>query len=162
VDGVGLWGVDLPAAHALLDPVAMMLLAAVVALPVLVVTAVAARHRPRRRVDLAWGCGGVRVSPRMQYTATSYAEPLVRVFDDALRPSRDLQVTHSEESRYLEERVEFRQQVGDIVADRGYAPLARAVDRIGREARRVQNGSIHRYLTFSFAALTLVLLVVAR
>jgi hypothetical protein len=98
----------------------------------------------------------------MQYTATSYAEPLVRVFDDALRPSRDLHVTHVEESRYLEETVEFRQRLGDVVADRGYAPVARAVDRVGRAARRVQNGSIHRYLGFSFAALTLVLLVVAR
>jgi NADH:ubiquinone oxidoreductase subunit 5 (subunit L)/multisubunit Na+/H+ antiporter MnhA subunit len=158
VRGVGWWGVDLPAVRALLDPIAMLLLTAAVSLPVLVVTAIAARRRPRRDVDLAWGCGGVRVSPRMQYTATSYAEPLVRVFDDALRPSRDLRVTHTEESRYLERRVEFQQRVGDVVEDRAYAPLARAIGRVGRSARGIQNGSIHRYLAFSFAAVTLVLL----
>ena len=47
------------------------------------------RKVPRRRVELAWGCGGVRANARMQYTATSYAEPLTRVFDDALRAERD-------------------------------------------------------------------------
>ena len=121
----------------------------------------AARRAPRREVALAWGCGGARVSPRMQYTATSYAEPLVRVFDDALRPSRDLVVTHSQESRYVVRTVEFRQRVGDVVADRIYRPVAGAALHLGRLAARVQNGSIHRYLTFSFTALVVVLLVVA-
>ncbi len=77
----------------------------------ILVSARLARRQPRRRVDLTWGCGGVRVSPRMQYTATSYAEPLSRVFDDALRPERDVVVTHSGESRYLVERVQFQQSV---------------------------------------------------
>ena len=34
--------------------------------------------------------------------------------------------------------------------------------RVGDAGRRVQNGSIHRYLAFSFAALVAVLLVVTR
>ena len=41
-----------------------------------------------------WGCGGTRLSPRMEYTATSFAEPLMRVFDDVLRPEHDVDVTH--------------------------------------------------------------------
>ncbi|MCU0266707.1 MAG: hydrogenase 4 subunit B [Actinomycetia bacterium] len=160
IEPVGLFGLDLPAVDALLDPVALVLLAGAVALPLAVVGLRAAARRPRRDVELAWGCGGVRVSPRMQYTATSYAEPLVRVFDDALRPSRDLQVSHAEESRYLVQRVEFRQQLSDVVEDRAYLPAARRLGRVGVLARRVQNGSIHRYLAFSFAALVVVLLVV--
>jgi len=137
-------------------------LALVVLVPVLAVTAVASRRRPRRAVDLAWGCGGVRVSPRMQYTATSYAEPLVRVFDDALRPTRDLQVTHVQESRYLERQVVYRQHVGDVVEHRLYGPVLAAARWTGTAARRIQNGSIHRYLTFSFVALLVLLVVVSR
>ena len=30
----------------------------------------------------------------MEYTATSYAEPLQRVFDDTLAPERDVDITH--------------------------------------------------------------------
>jgi hydrogenase-4 component B len=162
VRGVGRWGVSLPAVRALLDPVSLLGLVAATALPVLAVTYASARRRPRRRVELAWGCGGVRVSPRMQYTATSYAEPLVRVFDDALRPTRDLEVTHLEESRYLERKVVFRQQVGDVVEHRLYTPIVVAARRVGTASRRIHNGSIHRYLAFSFTAVVLLLVVVSR
>ena len=158
---VGWAGIDLTGVGAQLDPVALSVMAALFALPVLVVSAVAARRRPRRRVDLAWGCGGVRVSPRMQYTATSYAEPLARVFDDALRPERDIEVTHTSESRYLVERVAFRQRLDDVVEARAYRPVLGWVDRVGLAARRLQNGSIHRYLGYSFVALVAVLVLVS-
>lgn len=160
VDSVGMAGVDLPAVRALLDSTALLSLALALGVPVVVTTLVAARRRPRRDVELPWGCGGVRTSPRMQYTATSYAEPLVRVFDDALAPSRDLVVTPAEESRYLVHRVEFRQHVADQVETRLYRPVVGMLDRFGDAGRRIQNGSIHRYLAFSFAALVAVLVVV--
>jgi hydrogenase-4 component B len=160
VEVVGTLGVSLPAVSALLDPVVLVLLAAVVAIPVALAQLAAARRAPRRDVDLAWGCGGIRVSPTMQYTATSYAEPLVRVFDDALQPRRDLQVSHADESQYLVSRVRFRQRVSDVVSDRIYEPVARGALGLGVSARRLQNGSIHRYLGFSFAALLIVLVAV--
>ncbi len=160
VETVGFGGVSLPGLRALLDPVALLALALALAVPVVVATALAARRRPRRAVELPWGCGGVRTSPRMQYTATSYAEPLVRVFDDALAPSRDLRVTPAQESRYLVRSVEFRQRVVDRVEHRLYHPVVAALDRLGDLGRRVQDGNIHRYLGFSFAALVVALLVV--
>jgi formate hydrogenlyase subunit 3/multisubunit Na+/H+ antiporter MnhD subunit len=160
--GSGGWfGVDLPGVDAALDPVALSLVAAVIAVPVLGLSVAVARRRPRRRVELAWGGGGVRVSPRMQYTATSYAEPLARVFDDALRPERDIEITHTSESRYLVERVQFHQHLDDVVEVRVYRPLLALVDRCGVAARRLQNGSIHRYLGYSFLALVAVLVLVA-
>lgn len=161
VGPVGLVGIELSGVDAVLDPVALSLMALVLALPVVLVSVAAARRRPRRRVELAWGCGGVRISPRMQYTATSYAEPLARVFDDALRPERDVEVTHASESRYLVERVQFRQHLDDVVEAKFYRPLVRLGDRVGLASRGLQNGSIHRYLGYSFFALVAVLVVVA-
>jgi formate hydrogenlyase subunit 3/multisubunit Na+/H+ antiporter MnhD subunit len=161
IHDTGWAGIDLSGVAAALDPVALTLVTALLAVPVVVVSVAAARRRPRRRVELAWGCGGVRVSPRMQYTATSYAEPLARVFDDALRPERDVEVTHASESRYLVERVQFRQQLDDVVELRAYRPAVRLGDRLGVAARRLQNGSIHRYVAYSFLALVAVLVVVA-
>ena len=161
VTTVGLGGLDLTTLGALLDPLALAVMAAVVALPVLVAALASARRHPRRRTALAWGGGGARVSPRMQYTATSYAEPLVRVFDDALQPSRDVQVTHMAESRYLVERVEYSQHLVDVVELRLYRPVLRWAGRLGRQARRLQNGSIHRYLAYSFVALLAVLVAVS-
>lgn len=156
----GALGIRLPRIGAQLDPVALTGLGLALTLPVVLVTWRLARRHARRPVELAWGCGGVRVSPRMQYTATSFAEPLVRVFDDALQPARDMQVTHLDESRYLVEAVSYQQTLGDRVEQRVYRPAIALLDRLGDAARSVQNGSIHRYLGFSFAALVVVLIVV--
>ena len=68
----------------------------------LVVTATLARLvrlRVRRRRQVAlWACGGYPPTARMQYTATSFAEPLQRVFDDVLAPQTDVDVTPHAES----------------------------------------------------------------
>lgn len=143
-----------------LDPYALVLLAVGLAAPVALLIGVIRRRIPRRRTDLAWGCGGVRTSPRMEYTATAYAEPLVRVFDEALRPKRSIAVSHLEADEVLENRVAFAQQVTDIVEEHWYAPAVGLLKVVGDQARRVQNGSIHRYLAFSFVALIVVLVVV--
>ena len=150
-------GLTLPGVEAQLDPVALTLLALVLTLPVVTVALVLARRVPRRHVDLGWGCGGVRTSPRMQYTATSYAEPLLRVFDDALSPTRDVTVSHAEESRHTVRAIAYSQRVVDVIEARLYAPAVAALTRLGDRARSVQNGSIHRYVGFSFAALLIVL-----
>ena len=97
----------------------------------------------------------------MQYTATSYAEPLMRVFDDTLRPEQDVVVTHATESRYLVAQVRYRQKLSDVIEVRIYRPVIIVADRIGVLSRRLQNGSVHRYLTYSFVALIVVLVVVS-
>ncbi len=160
VGSVGPGALDLAAVSASLNPVQLFLLGLVLALPVVVVSARSARRRPRRLVDLAWGCGGVRTSPRMQYTATSYAEPLARIFDDSLRPERDVIVTHAAEARYLVERIQYRQRVSDVFESRLYVPVIALVERVGAAAKSVQNGKIHFYLAYSFVAFLIVLMVV--
>ncbi|MDJ0339511.1 proton-conducting transporter membrane subunit [Cryobacterium sp. PH31-O1] len=161
VQSVGLGGVSLPGIGAVLDPIMLVVLSALVAIPVVVSIIVSGRRHPHRTVDLPWGGGGSRARPRMQYTATSYAEPLVRVFDDVLKPSRDVQVTHVAESRYLVERVEVEQRVSDVFETRLYRPVLNLFQRYGIVVRHVANGSIHRYLSYSFAALLIVLIVVS-
>jgi hydrogenase-4 component B len=117
--------------------------------------------RPARNVD-AWRGGGGPPSPRMQYTATSYAEPLQRVFADVLRPEVDVEVTHAVESRYYEQSLSYVSRVDDAVERLAYQPVIRALTRVGLAARKIQNGSVHRYLAFGFIALLIVVVVLAR
>jgi hypothetical protein len=163
LDGVavaGSGGIELLGLGATLHPGPLLLLVLVLAVPVVVVSAAAARRRPRRHVNLAWGSGGVRVSPRMQYTATSYAEPLSRIFDDSLRPERDVIVTHSSEARYLVERIQYRQRLSDVFESRLYLPVIGVIERVGAAAKHLQNGKINFYLAYSFVAFLVVLVVV--
>ncbi len=161
VKATGPLTIDLSGVAATLNPGQLLALALVLVLPVVATAAVVARKRPRRAVDLAWGCGGNRLSPRMQYTATSYAEPLSRIFDDSLRPERDVIVTHSTEARYLVDRIQYRQRLSDVFDSRLYTPIISFVERIGASARRLQNGKIHFYLAYSFVAFLVVLVVMS-
>lgn len=157
--GAGL--VATPVDPALLDPIALALAGLLAALVITAWALGLRRAAPRRRVDLAWGCGGVRISPRMQYTATSYAEPLVRVFDAALGTTRSVEATGSE-APYLVQEITFRQQLRDVVEERAYAPVLAAVRAAADGARRIPNGSVHRYLLWSFTAFLVVLTLAVR
>jgi len=158
---VGAGGISIPGIGVLLDPGALAVLAALIMVPIVVIVLIVSPNHPRRLSALPWGGGGSRARPRMQYTATSYAEPLVRVFDDVLKPSRDVQVTHLGESQYLVQRVQVEQRVTDLIESRLYRPLLNRAQSFGKLARRAQNGSIHLYLGYSFAALLIILVVVA-
>jgi hypothetical protein len=157
----GSGGIELVGLGASLHPGPLLVLALVLVVPVVAVSLVAARRRPRRDVDLSWGSGGIRVSPRMQYTATSYAEPLSRIFDDSLRPERDVVVTHSSEARYLVERIQYRQRLSDVFETRLYLPVINVIERVGMAAKNLQNGKINFYLAYSFVAFLVVLMVVS-
>jgi hydrogenase-4 component B len=119
------------------------------------------RHRPTPTVSPLWVCGADRLSSRMQYTATSFAEPLQRVFDDVLRPDADLEISHYDESRYMVEQVAYRARVSDAIEQRLYRPIVRAVEIWADWVRRAHSGSVHLYLAFGALGL-LIVLVVAR
>ena len=118
-----------------------------------------ARHRPPALATPLWACGADALSPRMQYTATSFAEPLQRVFDDVLRPDTDVEITHFAESQYLIEKVTYRTRLDDPVEQRFYVPVIRAVTAWAQYVRRAHNGRIHLYLAYGALGMLIVLLV---
>jgi hydrogenase-4 component B len=161
VTSTGLLGVAFPAVGVQLEPGALTLLALALAAPFVAYNAVLARRHPRRDTALPWGCGRARTSPRFEYTATSYAEPLVRIFGASMNPTRELTFDHPDGAPLLVTHGRFTQHLDDVIEPAVYLPVKRAMLRLGDAGRRIQNGSIHRYLAFSFAALLLVLLVVS-
>ncbi len=97
----------------------------------------------------------------MEYTATSFAQPLQRVFDDVLRPDTDIEVTHLAESRYMAEQVTYRSRIGDAIEERWYRPVLAGVAAGAALVRRAHTGSVHLYLLYG-ALGVLVVLVIAR
>ena len=136
------------------------------ALVVAVLVAVAlghlrARNRPEPVALPRWACGADELTARMQYTATSFAEPLQRVFDDVLRPDTDIEVTHTAESRYMADRVTYRTTISDAIESRLYRPVIGAVAALAQLVRRAHTASIHLYLAYGALGVLVVLLVVA-
>ena len=118
-----------------------------------------ARRRPATVRTPLWACGADVLTPRMQYTATSFAEPLQRVFDDVLRPDTDIEISHAVESRYLVEKVTFRAQLTDTIEQRLYLPVLAAVHTWAGWVRRAHSGSVHVYLGYGAIGLLIVLMV---
>jgi formate hydrogenlyase subunit 3/multisubunit Na+/H+ antiporter MnhD subunit len=142
----------------------MLTLALLVSLVAVVGMVRVVAGRSVRRVARAWDCGGGPMSARMEYTATSFAEPLQRVFDDVVQPEQDVDVTHHEESRYLVRAVEYRRTLPDRIEHRLYRPVLEGVAAWGRAGRLLATGSVHRYLGYGFYTVCglLMLLVVTR
>ncbi|MCX2933451.1 proton-conducting transporter membrane subunit [Mycobacterium sp. CVI_P3] len=143
--------------------VAPGLLAAALAVAMVAAVALASlrvRTRPATEMLPLWACGSDELTPRMQYTATSFAEPLQRVFDNVLQPDADVQVTHYEESRYMVQAVTYRAEITDAIERRLYAPIVRAVSTAAQLVRRAHTGSVHLYLAYGALGVLVVLVVV--
>ncbi len=148
----------------LLGSIAPGVIAGGVVVAALAAAALAGWRRWRRPAAVAlplWACGADDLTPRMQYTATSFAEPLQRVFYDVLRPDTDIEVTHVADSRYLADSITYRTRITDAIEERLYAPLIRLVAAVAEMARRAHTGSVHLYLAYG-ALGVLVVLVIAR
>jgi hypothetical protein len=85
----------------------------------------------------------------MQYSASSFAEPLVRVLSFALLPREH----GSRSTRIFPARAAFHSEVVDATLERLVTPGARGLaDLLGR-LRVLQQGSVHAYLLYVWLAL---------
>jgi formate hydrogenlyase subunit 3/multisubunit Na+/H+ antiporter MnhD subunit len=139
----------------------LVVVGAVVLLVIVIKALLRVTARTPRRAAALWDCGAPPLTARMEYTATSFAEPLQRVFDDVLAPESDLDVTPHAESAYLIEKVAYSRAVPDRIEHRLYLPVVHTVRRAGRIAGHVANGSVHRYLGYGFSAVIVLLVVLA-
>jgi formate hydrogenlyase subunit 3/multisubunit Na+/H+ antiporter MnhD subunit len=152
-------GLDLSSIQGSIEPVLLV----VAVLGAMAVSFGAIRLVARRglRGAEAWGCGRELQTARMEYTATSFAEPLGRVFADVLRPDHDVEVTHVAESQYFAQAIRYQTRADDGIERSIYRPMIGLVSGWGAFARRAQNGSVHRYLAYGFVALVLLLIALA-
>lgn len=125
-------------------------------------TAWRSRCRPEPVRLPLWACGAAELTPRMEYTATSFAEPLQRVFDDVLRPDTDVEVSHYAESRYMVESISYHSRVTDAMERRLYRPVVNAVAGLAELMRRAHTGSVHLYLALGGLGVLVVVLVTSR
>jgi NADH:ubiquinone oxidoreductase subunit 5 (subunit L)/multisubunit Na+/H+ antiporter MnhA subunit len=142
----GTAGAALPAAvRAGAGAIALLALAtlAVSAVVWWIVSALVRRRGIRR--DATWGCGYAAATPRMQYTASSFAMPLLSMFGrwSGTRVMRSATSLHTEAS--------------DPVLDGVALPLWGALRRAALRLRPIQQGRLHVYLLYVLAALLVLL-----
>jgi hydrogenase-4 component B len=110
------------------------------------------------RRSAIWDCGFPLAAPSAQYTSSSFAMPIRRVFGTSVFRVREYVDMPSPGAMRAGH---FRVRVFDPAWFGIYGPLARAVGRSGSFLNRLQFLTIRSYLTLVFSALILLLLVVA-
>jgi hypothetical protein len=105
-----------------------------------------------------WDCGYPDASPATQYTASSFAQPIRRVFGTVVFRARE----HGEMPPPGDNRpARFTVELRDLVWDGLYAPVAHGVGIAADRLNHLQFLTIRQFLSLVFAALIVLLLVLA-
>lgn len=131
-----------------LTPIATLLLLVVVMTALLVKTLI-----PTRRGVVTWDCGYAQPTARMQYTASSFAQQLVRLFSWVLLPITHAAPPHS----IFPSPQRFQTHVPDPVLDRVLLPGLRRTKRVMKVARAIQVGHVQAYLVYIVVTLIVLL-----
>jgi hydrogenase-4 component B len=114
----------------------------------------------RIRYGDTWGCGRIGQTPRMQYTATAFAEPLRRVFAELYRPTQDLSIDFHPESKYFVQSIEYQSEIHPWFEKLLYQPLIGIFQKTADRVRWIQAGWLGLYLAYILVGL-IALLVLA-
>ena len=114
--------------------------------------------RLRKRYYKTWGCG-INLTPRMEYSATGFVQPIKRVFSTIYQPTIKLETEFLEESRYFAKRKLFEFHIEPVFQRYLYDPVITCFSLTADRLRFIQAGSLHLYLTYIFVTLVLLLLL---
>ncbi|HUL88055.1 MAG TPA: hydrogenase 4 subunit B [Pseudolabrys sp.] len=106
----------------------------------------------------AWDCGYPDPSPATQYTASSFAQPIRRVYGTSVFRAREIgEMPPPGATAPARLTVEMH----DLIWDTLYKPIAVGIGYATEKLNVLQFLTIRRYLTLVFTALVLLLLVLA-
>lgn len=109
-----------------------------------------------------WDCGLDATTPRMEYTAAGYAQPMELLFREFYRPAVRSETAPAIRpiwavlSRVTRSAVEIVEPIQAWV----YSPVASGVMGLSRKLSRLQSGRIHAYLAYIFLTLVGLLLLI--
>jgi hydrogenase-4 component B len=116
------------------------------------VMAVARRGLLRRReveTSVTWDCGYAQPTARMQYTASSFAQPLLRLFSALMRRRQHLEPPEG----FFPTSAAFQSEVSDPCQGEIYEPAFERLNRAMARLRWLQQGKVQLYVLY--LALTL-------
>jgi hydrogenase-4 component B len=93
-----------------------------------------------------WGCGGA-LTPRTEYSATAFSNPLLMVFREVYRPTREVEAM-ADVSPYFPSEVRYRVEIEPTFERHLYDPLVRGVLQLAERMKVLQAGSLHAYLGY--------------
>lgn len=106
------------------------------------------------RRSVTWDCGYVAPSPRMQYTASAFIQPVMVIFRLALRSRKSLEPPEG----YFPRQGSLSTRTPDLFIESVYVPALNGVTRLALNFSRLIAGRTHLYILY--IVLTLIVLLV--
>jgi len=131
---------------------------AITAVPIVIY--LAGRPRARSRRPPVWDGGILAFHPRMQYTATTFANPVRVTFEALYRPSVHIERA-SDDPAGRSGPVHYRFEVMPIFERYVYRPLTRLAQTLANLARPIQSGDVNLYLLYLFVVVLIAYAVYA-
>ena len=103
---------------------------------------------------VTWGCGYQRPQPRMQYSASSFAQMLTGLFAFALRPDSHRPGIVG----IFPRRTRFHSHVPEAVLELVYIPALKRLSERFAGVRKLQNGILQQYVLYTLITLIVLLL----
>jgi formate hydrogenlyase subunit 3/multisubunit Na+/H+ antiporter MnhD subunit len=101
-----------------------------------------------------WACGYAKVTARMQYTASSFAKPILKVFRSVLF----FKVETTKPKGYFPTGTKLSSSVKDASQDLFFRPLFYVIKRLSRKLKWIQSGHTQTYVLYILFLLVILLI----
>jgi len=103
-----------------------------------------------------WSCGSPHVNARMQYTATSFAQPLRQIFSGIYQPIEHSNIERPDH-KLLTRSIRYEVHAQDMSWRFIYRPLLALAERVGEWVARQHQRGVHAYLAYMFVTVLVLL-----
>lgn len=96
-----------------------------------------------------WDCGYARPQARMQYTASSFAQPIVDFFKDILRTHKSVHKIDG----YFPKDFSYQTKTADLFGETIFKPALDIVHKLAEKLTFIQHGQLQIYILYILATL---------
>ncbi len=108
-----------------------------------------------------WDCGFGNLSEKTQYTATSLAEPIRRIFGVFYKPHNDIDTDfYTKENLYLKKSIHVFSTTKNVFDEKLYGKTISGSLFVLNKIRKIQSGKVNAYILYIMIALIALLLFV--
>jgi len=117
-------------------------------------------YRKKVKFRSTWDCG-TALSPRMEITATGFANSIIAIFRGVLKPTKQVSIKYRDENmRYFPKTETVKLGTKDIYRGYFYQPLHIFTIKVSEYVKRIQSGNINMYILYILLTLIAILLMV--
>ena len=102
---------------------------------------------------VTWDCGYAAPTARMQYTASSFAQPILRIVRHVMRPHRRFTPPRG----FFPSQSAFASETPDVYEEHLYRPLFKRVESLLERVQWMQHGKLNYYILAIVLALLVLL-----